>query len=502
MLRVLQLLAVLAAAPAAQGRDDGQARTPPMGWSSWYSFGANLNETRVIQMADALVATGLRDAGYTLVNLDDAWLSPARDRYGRIEGDLVRFPSGIKWLADEMHSRGLRLGLYGCPGVRTCEGYPGQFEHEYQDAATIAGWGVDFWKADNCWQKWAVVDTYTPDLYNGTFPGTEPAVRQFLREREFGLNVRGLSVAGEDAMPIDWAGVAGLPAFLPDACPAEGGRQMGNPTGHQVQQAEAYRLFGEALQATGRNITYSICPLIAGCDASVFTYYRNFSHMSMNQCPQVDNTDTWASFTAHLDANNYVPTRAVALARAAAAGPGYWNDLDMLMIGYKLLKAWEPRQTLQEYRSQYSLFAVLAAPLIFSADIRGTEAFNAWTADTASVLLNRAVIAVSQDALGQQGVLVANLTADVELYRRALADGGLALAVLNRAAAPLPAPLSVSWSQAGVPDGAAVTGVAALWPGTAVPFTGAGVVVDALDTHDTMLVRVSLAPRSQKVGGE
>jgi alpha-galactosidase len=485
--------AALLLAPAL-GRDDGLARTPPMGWSTWYAFGANLNETRVVQMADAIVSTGLRDAGYRFVNLDDAWLSPSRDRYGNLQGDLVRFPSGIKWLADEMHSRGLLLGLYGCPGVRTCEGYPGQFEHEYQDAATIAAWGVDAWKHDNCWQKWAVVDTYTPDLSNGSYPSSEAAVRQFLHQREYGLNVRGLSSAGEDAMPINWNGVAGLPAFLPDTCPPEGGHQMGDPTGHQIQQFEAYRLFGEALVATGRNITYSICPYIAGCDASVFEYYRDYSHMSMNQCPQIDNTDTWASFTLHLDANNYAPSRAVALARAAAAGPGYFNDLDQLMIGFKLLKAWEPRQTLVEYRSQFSLFAVLAAPLIFSADIRGTDPFNAWTNDTASVLLNKAVIAVSQDPLGQQGVLVANVTADVELYRRELADGGFALAVLNRAAAPIATPLSVSWAQAGgIPAGAAVAAVADLWQGgAAVPFTAQGFAVAALDSHDTALLRVAL----------
>ena len=445
-------------------------------------------------MADAIVRTGLRDAGYRFVNLDDAWLSPSRDRFGNIQGDLMRFPSGIKWLADEIHSRGLLLGLYGCPGVRTCEGYPGQFEHEYQDAATIAGWGVDFFKYDNCWQKWAVVDTYTPELGNSSYPATEPSVRQFLHEREFGLNIRGLSFAGEDALPINWSGATGLPLFLPDTCPGEGGPQMGDPTGHQVQQWEAYRLFGEALHATGRNITYSICPYIAGCDPSVFNYYRNFSHMSMNQCPQVDNTDTWASFILHLDGNNYIPTRDIALGRAAAAGPGYWNDLDCLMVGYKLLKKWEPRQTLEEYRSQYSLFVVLAAPLIFSADIRGTEDFNAWTNDTASVLLNTAVIAVSQDPLGRQGILVANLTADVELYRRDLADGGMALAILNRAATPLPAPLNVSWAQAGsIPAGKDVTGVMDLWRGAAMPFTDVGFEVDALDTHDTLLLRVSIA---------
>ncbi len=105
---------------------------------------------------------------------------------------------------------------------------------------------------------------------------------------------------------------------------------------------EAYRLFGEALNATGRPIVYSICPLIAGCDASIWTYYKDYAHMSMNQCVQKDNTDTFASLLYHIDDNNAFPERAL------AAGPGYWNDLDFLMVGYKELKAWEQPQTLQE----------------------------------------------------------------------------------------------------------------------------------------------------------
>jgi hypothetical protein len=121
----------------------------------------------------------------------------------------------------------------------------------------------------------------------------------------------------------------------------------------------------------------------------------------MNQCPQEDNTDNWQSFTFHIDDNNAFPTR------ADAAGPGYWNDLDFLMVGWKELKEWETPQTLAEYRSQFSLFAILAAPLIFSADIRGTQngtfighngvhhsTFNGWTPELATILLNKAVIAV------------------------------------------------------------------------------------------------------------
>ena len=157
-----------------------------------------------------------------------------------------------------------------------------------------------------------------------------------------------------------WHNVSGLPLAT-----------SGRPRARQIQDVEAYRLFGEALQATaGRNITYSICSPISGCDESVWTYYKAFSHVSQNQCPQIDNNDTWISFLSHVDDNNLHP------ARARAAGLGYWNDMDMLMVGYKELKAWEKPQTLQEYRSQCTLFAILASPMLFSADIRGTEPYN------------------------------------------------------------------------------------------------------------------------------
>lgn len=95
-----------------------------MGWSSWYAFGADINETNIVEIADAIVALGLAPH-YNYVNLDDAWMSPMRTRFGELQGDLDRFPSGMKWLADQMHRRKLKLGLYGCAGVRTCLGYPG-----------------------------------------------------------------------------------------------------------------------------------------------------------------------------------------------------------------------------------------------------------------------------------------------------------------------------------------------------------------------------------------
>lgn len=183
-------------------------------------------------------------------------MDPMRDRFGNLQGDRSRFPSGIKWLADQIHSRGLKFGLYGCAGVRTCMGFPGQFEHEYQDAKWLADQGIDWWKHDNCWQKWATIGTYNP-TGPVSYPATEPAIGSFMQANEYGLNVRGLSSKGQDAHPINFANISqGLPIASPDQLPFGGNiGGAGSPRGKQIQYYEAYRLFGEALQATGRNIT-------------------------------------------------------------------------------------------------------------------------------------------------------------------------------------------------------------------------------------------------------
>jgi len=147
--------------PAAplQALDNGLARTPPMGWNSWNHFRCNgVNEAVVRAAADAMVASGMRDAGYRYVVLDDCWQAPARDVDGRLQADPRRFPSGIEALADYVHARGLRFGLYAVPGSETCamhwDRYPargiGSFGHEAIDAATFAGWGVDYLKYDWC----------------------------------------------------------------------------------------------------------------------------------------------------------------------------------------------------------------------------------------------------------------------------------------------------------------------------------------------------------------
>lgn len=136
--------------PASAQKWEGLALTPPMGWSSWNKFGTDINEKVIMEIADALVETGLRDAGYVYVNLDDCWHAPGRDADGMPMCDPDKFPSGIKALADYMHERGLKLGIYSDAGYRTCAEKFGSAGHEYQDALQYARWGVDYLKYDWC----------------------------------------------------------------------------------------------------------------------------------------------------------------------------------------------------------------------------------------------------------------------------------------------------------------------------------------------------------------
>ncbi len=126
--------------------------TPPMGWNSWNTFTWNINEQLVKETADAMVSSGLKDAGYEYVVIDDCWSLRQRGKDGELVADPEKFPNGMKAVADYVHSKGLKFGMYSCCGTHTCAGYPGSFEHEFQDAAAFASWGVDYLKYDNCYK--------------------------------------------------------------------------------------------------------------------------------------------------------------------------------------------------------------------------------------------------------------------------------------------------------------------------------------------------------------
>lgn len=125
---------------------------PPMGWNSWNTFGWNISESLICEIADAMVNLGYLDAGYTYLVIDDCWSEQERDNRGRLVADRNKFPSGIKAVADYVHSKGLKFGMYSCAGVRTCANFPGSFGHEFVDAQTFAEWGVDYLKYDYCFR--------------------------------------------------------------------------------------------------------------------------------------------------------------------------------------------------------------------------------------------------------------------------------------------------------------------------------------------------------------
>jgi alpha-galactosidase len=352
MARILLIGITLFIAPiVGHALDNGLAKTPPMGWNSWNKYACKgINEKVVRETADAMAGNGMKDAGYQYVVIDDCWQT-GRDQAGNIVADAERFPSGIKALADYIHSKGLKFGIYTDAGTMTCAKRPGSVGHEYQDAKQYANWGVDYLKEDWC----------------STLPG---------------------------------------------------------------QNSESsYTLMRNALEAAGRPILFSICEwgstkpwLWAG---SVGNMWR--ATADIQDCWDCKKSWGGDGVTQILDQMNGIESY---------AGPGHWNDPDMLEVG-------NGGMTTEEYRAHFSMWAMFSAPLLAGNDISNM------TVDTKGILLNKEVIAIDQDALGQQGRRVKKI-GDLEIWSKQLHDGGRAVALLNRGGAT--AKISVAWSDIGYPD--------------------------------------------------
>ena len=325
--------------------DDGLARTPPMGWNSWNKFACHVDERLIEQTADAMVSSGMRDAGYRYVVIDDCW-QVYRDTSGTIVADPQLFPHGIKALADYVHGKGLKFGIYTDAGSNTCQGRPGTLGHEVQDARTYASWGVDYVKEDWC-------------------------------------NARGLEA------------------------PAQ------------------YRKFHEALVAAGRPIVLSLCEWGSN---RPWEWAAGIGHLWRTTG---DIEDTWASMLTNADLSSL---------HQAVAGPGGWNDPDMLEVG-------NGGMTDEEYRAHFSLWAVMAAPLIAGNDLR------TMSAATRDILTNREVIAVDQDSLGVEGWVAEQSAPGLEVWVKPLAGGARAVLLLNRTGAA--AAMRADWYAVGLPTGRA-----------------------------------------------
>jgi alpha-galactosidase len=381
------IVAVALGVPApALALDDGLARTPPMGFNNWNATHcrAEFNEQMVKGMADLFVTSGLKDAGYEYINLDDCWALPQRGADGNLVPDPVRFPNGIKAVADYVHSKGLKIGIYTSAGTKTCNsaGFPGALGHEYQDAALFATWGIDYLKYDNCNNQ------------------------------------------GVDAI-------------------------------------QRYTTMRDALKATGRKIVYSICewgqndPWLWGKD--VGHLWRTTGDIS----------DSWGSMLSIAKQN---------MVLADYAGPGHWNDPDMLEVG-------NGGMTGTEYRSHFSLWAIMAAPLLIGSDLRDA------TPETFEILENREVIAVDQDRLGRQGRPIRSEDGR-HVFVKELADGDRAIALFNETEEP--ARIATTASEAGLASAPAYR-VRDLWAHETRET--AGTIAATVPAHGTVMFRVGIDHR-------
>ena len=374
---VAALLPVAVVTPA-QALPDGLALTPPMGFNNWNTTGCAVDERIIRDTADIFVAQGLKAAGYQYVNVDDCWAEPVRDADGRMQANKARFPSGMKALADYVHSKGLKFGIYTSAGTLTCaKTQPGALDHEDVDAQTFADWGVDYLKYDNC---------------------------------------------NNDGRPA----------------------------------LERYPKMRDALAKTGRPIVYSLCEW---GENKPWEWGADVGHLWRTTG---DIKDNWAKMVQILKANAPL---------APYAGPGHWNDPDMLEVG-------NGGMTTEEYRSHFSLWAMMAAPLLIGADLRKVSPENF------DVLRNAEVIALDQDRRGVQARVLSNQDGHW-VFAKPLANGDVAVALFNETTSS--ADIGTTAAAVGLPKAAGYS-ARDLW--THRDLQTAGRVSAVVPPHATVVYRV------------
>jgi len=323
------------------------AQTPPMGWNSWNRFACNVDENLIKSVADAFITNGMKDAGYEYIVIDDCW-QVSRDANGQIVADPKRFPSGIKALADYIHSKGLKFGIYSDAGRKTCQGRPGGYNFEEIDAKTYAAWGVDYLKYDWC-----------------NTEGIDPKV--------------------------------------------------------------VYPKMSKALAVSGRDIVFSICEW---GNSRPWTWATSVGHLwrtteDILDCYEC--TTDWGGMGWSL-----ILDKQEGLEKYA--GPGHWNDPDMLEVGNKGLK-------FNESQAHFSFWCLLAAPLMAGNDIR------TMSDSTKSILTNKDAISVNQDVLGIEGSKKYD-NGDFEIWTKPLKNNEIAVILFNRN--KLTNNFKVDWNSAGI----------------------------------------------------
>jgi alpha-galactosidase len=322
---------------------EGLALTPPMGWNSWNTFGVEINEAVVKDIADILVSSGMKAAGYEYLVVDDGWEALERDSSGNLVPDPVKFPGGMKALADYIHSKGLKFGIHNCAGTKTCNGFPGGRGHEFQDARLYASWGVDYLKYDWC--------------YHGT-----------------------------------------------------------------ADSKETYKTMGDALFAAGRPVVYSLCEW---GDTKPWLWAQDIGHLWRTTG---DITDCFACQEVYSLGVKPILESQVGLEKYA--GPGHWNDPDMLEAGNAGLST-------TESRAHFSMWCMLAAPLMAGNDLRQMKP------EIVQILTNKGAIAIDQDPLGKQGYRFMDHPGK-EIWVKELTGGDWAVCFFNDGDTDVP--LRINWN--------------------------------------------------------
>ena len=378
---------------------EGLALTPPMGWNSWNTFHSHISEKLVRETAEAMVANGMRDAGYTYIVIDDTWALRQRDANGNMVPDPEKFPSGLKALGDYLHEKGFKFGIYSCAGMTTCGGYPGSWGHEFQDARLFASWGVDYLKYDWC-------DHGTADA------------------------------------------------------------------------RDAYKRMSDALRAAGRPVVFSLCEWGQN---KPWEWAEPIGHLWRTTGDIYDSYDGrkgWESGWKLLLNQQYdlVPANGPD-GLAKYAGPGHWNDPDMLEVGNDGL-------TVAESRAHFSFWCMLAAPLMAGNDVR------TMTPEIRDILTDREALAINQDAAGKQGYrALSEPSTQTEIWVKELANKEWAVCMLNTGTAA--ADLTLNWNLLWTVQGKfAVRDVWAKSPvgDTSKPYTA------RVGAHDVVLFRLNPLP--------
>ncbi|MGY8908822.1 MAG: glycoside hydrolase family 27 protein [Flavobacteriales bacterium] len=352
MKKALFLLFILASINIQSQKFEGLAKTPPLGWNSWNTFATDINEQLVKDIADKFVELGLKDAGYEYIVLDDGWMAKERDANGTVIADPIKFPNGMKALADYIHSKGLKFGLYNCAGSKTCAGYPGSRGYEYQDARSYASWNVDFLKYDWC------------------------------------------------------------------------------NTG-KINAESAYITMRDALKAAERPIVFSICEW---GDNQPWKWGKDVGHLWR---VTGDIINCWDCEVGHGSWSSWGIWKIINMRKdiRKAAGPGHWNDFDMMEVGNGMTDA--------EDRTHFAMWSMLASPLIMGNDLRTASK------ETIKTLTNKEVISVNQDKLGIQGFRFTNEN-NTEIWLKPIENDNWAMTFVNMSDTPME--INFDWNKHDIGD--------------------------------------------------